>query len=298
MIKYKIGLLLLMSCFIFSNIKAQRTSDLVINEVLVNNQNSFMDQNGERGAWIEIYNKSAGTVNIAGCYLTLDKNNLKQYPITKGDARTRIEPHQRIVFYCNSQTHRSVFHTNFSLNPNSTNSIYLVSANGKDIIDEVVVPVLSPDVSWGCQFDGKKETRTILKNATPSAANYVDMGSTSVEKFKESDPFGIGMAITAMSVVFVALLCLFLSFKIIGKIALSLTKSRARKAGASLDGTDVDTTEISGEVYAVIAMALHLHEEDAHDYEDTILTMKKVEKRYSPWSSKIYGLRENPSKKN
>jgi hypothetical protein len=31
--------------------------------------------------------------------------------------------------------------------------------------------------------------------------------------------------------------------------------------------------------------------------EETILTMKHVTRRYSPWNSKIYGLRELPTKK-
>ena len=46
--------------------------------------------------------------------------------------------------------------------------------------------------------------------------------------------------------------------------------------------------EISGEVNAAISMALHLCMEDEHDEEDMVLTLKKVSKRYSPWSSKIY----------
>jgi len=34
-----------------------------------------------------------------------------------------------------------------------------------------------------------------------------------------------------------------------------------------------------------------------HDVEDTILTINKVKKAYSPWNSKIYSLREVPNKK-
>jgi hypothetical protein len=39
-----------------------------------------------------------------------------------------------------------------------------------------------------------------------------------------------------------------------------------------------------------IAMALHLYYADVHDEESHIMTIKTVERRYSPWSSKIYGL--------
>lgn len=49
-----------------------------------------------------------------------------------------------------------------------------------------------------------------------------------------------------------------------------------------------------GEVYAVIGMALHMYLEDLHDYEKMVLTMQRVMRPYSPWSSKIYGLRQYP----
>ena len=41
---------------------------------------------------------------------------------------------------------------------------------------------------------------------------------------------------------------------------------------------------------AAIALALHLYYADVHDEESHIMTIKTVERRYSPWSSKIYGL--------
>ena len=41
-------------------------------------------------------------------------------------------------------------------------------------------------------------------------------------------------------------------------------------------------------------MALYEVSEDAHDMESTVLTMRKVARRYSPWNSKIYGMRNLP----
>ena len=40
-------------------------------------------------------------------------------------------------------------------------------------------------------------------------------------------------------------------------------------------------------------MALHEHL-NTHDAESTVLTINKVKRAYSPWSSKIYSLREVP----
>jgi sodium pump decarboxylase gamma subunit len=47
---------------------------------------------------------------------------------------------------------------------------------------------------------------------------------------------------------------------------------------------------LSADYSAAIAMALHLYYSDVHDEESHIITIKTVERRYSPWSSKIYGL--------
>ena len=56
-------------------------------------------------------------------------------------------------------------------------------------------------------------------------------------------------------------------------------------------------TQAPGDVYAAIAMALHEAQNEVHDVEETVLTITRVKRSYSPWSSKIYTLRETPQKK-
>lgn len=46
---------------------------------------------------------------------------------------------------------------------------------------------------------------------------------------------------------------------------------------------------------AAIAMAMHLYF-NAHDEEPHVITIEEVERRYSPWSSKIYSMRNTPTK--
>ena len=77
MIKKKIGILMLFVLFLSVGAKAQLATSMRINEVLVVNESNFVDDYGQRNGWIELYNGSAGTVNIAGCFLTNDKNNPK-----------------------------------------------------------------------------------------------------------------------------------------------------------------------------------------------------------------------------
>ena len=114
---------------------------------------------------------------------------------------------------------------------------------------------------------------------------------------KKIDPFGAIMAITAMSVVFLALVLLYIVFKQIGKYNIKTSRKRSEVANSETGKPKV--ANVSAEIYAAIATALHAYNQDseAHDIENTILTINKVTKNYSPWSSKIYTLRETPQKK-
>lgn len=63
---------------------------------------------------------------------------------------------------------------------------------------------------------------------------------------------------------------------------------------ASDKSTHTTNAEISDEAVAAIALAIHMYKSDLHDQESFTITLKKVSKIYSPWSSKIYTLRQNP----
>lgn len=107
------------------------------------------------------------------------------------------------------------------------------------------------------------------------------------------DENGFGMTIMAMCIVFTALLVLCLSFYAIGKIGGAVSRMNKMRAHG-VDKEEKSTVQHdSGEEIAAIIMALHQHL-NAHDAESTILTINKVKRAYSPWSSKIYGLREVP----
>ena len=102
-----------------------------------------------------------------------------------------------------------------------------------------------------------------------------------------------------MSVVFSGLLLLYISFKIIGKISVNLSKRNAMRAkGITIkEAKEKQLGEAPGEVFAAISLALHEMQSDVHDVEDTVLTITRVKRSYSPWSSKIYTLRETPQRK-
>ena len=116
-----------------------------------------------------------------------------------------------------------------------------------------------------------------------------------IENFQKNDSWGIGMTLTAMMVVFLGLLVLFLVFKQIGNAAMNASKRNAQKAAAA-DGQKVSENAgaESGEIFAAIAMALYELNDEHHDFESSILTIKKAQRNYSPWNSKVLSLRQNP----
>lgn len=113
----------------------------------------------------------------------------------------------------------------------------------------------------------------------------------------ENDKFGGAITIIAMCIVVGALVILSLLFLCFGQISEALQKARKRKAhGVDERSAEEHHDELdSGEVIAAIGMALAEHFGQGHDMEDTILTIRRMRKAYSPWNSKIYNLRTLPA---
>jgi len=101
---------------------------------------------------------------------------------------------------------------------------------------------------------------------------------------------GITIAITGYVIVFLALVLLYFVFYYLSKGILLNTKRKLAKSGKLHHIKEDKDINISGEVTAAIATAIYLIR-DLHDAESDILTIKKISKDYSPWNSKIYGMR-------
>ncbi len=114
------------------------------------------------------------------------------------------------------------------------------------------------------------------------------------KKFAELDPIGIGMTMIAMTVVFLSLMMLYLVFKNIAKVYGLDLKSKFRKKKGLEPAFHEAVEDPTGELGAAVALALFYYQNELHDHENTLLTIKKVSRTYSPWSSKIYGLRRSP----
>lgn len=302
-----------MGCF---SAAAQSRGGLRINEVMVNNTNSIVDDYGEKGAWIELFNSTYGPLEISSVYLTTEKveegktiDKSKMYAVPLGDVNTRIPKRQHIIFWADGMPTRGTFHTNFTLKDGVENYIAIYDADCKTLIDEIVIPAdLQPGHSYARKIDGvggvnnpddwEVRDGSDLKYITPSSNNVIEDTNEKVDTFHERDKSGLALTIMAMCIVFTALLILCLCFMLISKIGAKINRANKMKSQglAPKEVAREDRPEHdSGEEIAAIVMALHEHL-DAHDTEQTILTINKVKKAYSPWSSKIYSMRELPKR--
>lgn len=145
--------------------------------------------------------------------------------------------------------------------------------------------------------------------ATPPSeeVNYVEeselarkmLQEKKAEDAKKYDSYGGGISIIAMSIVIGALIVLSVLFYIFGNISSWFMKRKKKKTAVNLKNeSSVDNIPSSstdtGDVIAAISAALSQHFATDHDMQDTILTIKKLRKAYSPWNSKIYNMRQLP----
>lgn len=302
-----IFLLLLLSVGIASCTEGRNDSKLLINEILIDNVSNYEDDYGMHSGWIEIFNKAYSTENLAGCFLKVScrPGDTVTYFIPKGNVNTSVLPRQHLLFWADGVPHRGTFHTNFVLSKTDDNWIGLYDS-GYNLLDEVVVPggILKQNESYARITDGAEiwevKDDSDDKYVTPNANNQAIVSNPKMDNFKRHDPVGIGMTVTAMCVVFMGLILLYVCFRYVGKLAVTLRKRNAMKVHNVTDHVEAKERgfgEAPGEVIAAISMALHEVQGTDHDVEETILTISRVKRSYSPWNSKIYTLRETPHRK-
>lgn len=168
-------LFLLCAAAVSAGSYAQGLKDIRINEVLVDNRTSYIDDHGNHVGWVELHNTGYSNVNIGGAYLTVRRGDAaRTYRIPKNDARTLIAPQGYVIFFADSSSNRGTFHTNFVLDETG----YLaVLDQGGNLVDSVVYDVNAqlPDVSIGwLADDGRGESFGPLPGITPMQANEIE----------------------------------------------------------------------------------------------------------------------------
>lgn len=296
-----LGVLLIMGS---TTMFGQGARNIVINEVLTNNTSSVQDEFGRRNAWIELANTSFSTYNVRGMYITTDRSVLdkkmsvperikRMCIIPSGDDRTAIGAQKHLLLYCNSNPVEGKLHIAAAIPTSEPVWIALYNGNAVELIDSVTVPALEADQSYA-RNHGKWNIKS-PEDVTPGIENFIVANESKVAKFKREDPHGFAMAIMAMGIVFFCLALLWIFFSVFGiimkhmetakkvankqpikpitktvekTIEIAHTTGNILQDGLKMKGKDI-------EVYmAVIGMALKQYEDDVHDVESGVITIK------------------------
>jgi len=297
------------------SLRAQNVSDLIISEAVAQpDSTGLLDDYGRRTGWIELYNKSTGTVNFGGCYLTDDRTNLRKSLIPKSDLRTKLGPRQVVLIWCSGRGADGTFYADFTLEPGKT--VYLVSNDGRTIIDSLAIPATLPYglAAYKLAADIRQQEFEFIDNPevpSPRMINGDHGSATKGEIMKERDPYGWILSVVSVSVVFSALALLWFLFWLLfdrpakkaaqaGNDGKKAQERHARPDRASQSdevaaaialALDMET---GGDTYAAIATAVHLYlSQSVHDVEPGIVTIRRTE---SGWNNKALNFRKLPQK--
>ena len=309
----KLGFLITMLVIASLPAWGQGARSIRITEVMTHNRTSLIDEYGEHKPWVELSNSSFTTYNVRGMFLTTDRRVLNKnlspevrrqmmYPLPNNEPRTMLGGKKSIVIFDSSNT--GPFHLNLLLQEKKPNWIALYDGNAVDLIDSVSVPALAADESYALSRDFKKWDKAIAGAITPGYLPQ-HVGLSKAQLLKKQDPYGVGIAVLSMGIVFSCLALLFVVFWAFGaymkhkqRIAratekhasllyktgrktIEVTQDLSHKTNVILkDG--LETKGIDKEIYmAVISLALKEYLEDVHDVESGIITIKPKQTRWN-----------------
>ena len=317
MYKFRIllGALLLTSQ---TTVFAQGAKNIVINEVMTNNTQSIVDEFGQRQAWIELENTSFSTYNVRGMYITTDRTVLDKHMsaperikrmsiIPSGEDRTAMGARKHLLLFCNAQPADGKLHLTVNVPMSEPVWIALYNGNGVELIDSVTVPPLAADESYA--RSGKTWQVKPADAVTPGIENFIEASESKIEKFKRQDSHGFAMTIMAMGIVFFCLALLWVFFTLFGIVMRKMEANRkqqpakpvSKPAGAGqpaqplrdLSKEGPAKKEIDMDLYmAVIGMALKQYEDDVHDVESGVITIKPKDTEWDDEYSQMTQFRE------
>ena len=133
-----------------------------INEVATENSTGLQDEDSTYQDWIELYNTSGGTVNLAGWHLTDDR----ALPAKWTFPAVSIAPGGYLVVFASAKNRSTTpLHTNFKLDNDGE---YLALTNAANaVVSAVNLPTLAPHTTWG---HGIGNTRTLVTVSPDNAA--------------------------------------------------------------------------------------------------------------------------------
>ncbi|HET9959516.1 MAG TPA: lamin tail domain-containing protein, partial [Polyangiaceae bacterium] len=119
---------------------------VLITEVLAHNESTVVDEQGEYEPWIELFNPSSSSVNLAGWTLSNDLADRTRWRLPD----VMIPRHGYLLVFADAQPAQGELHANFRLSPEG-GAIILTTADGVTNGGQAFGPQ-APDQSFGFTF--------------------------------------------------------------------------------------------------------------------------------------------------
>ncbi|MGJ8724958.1 MAG: lamin tail domain-containing protein [Roseibacillus sp.] len=149
------------------------TDDVVINEFMASNDRTLDDAEDDSSDWIELYNGSGGTIDLAGYYLTDDISAPNKYAIPSYS----LENGRFLVLFASDKNTTfgiDEFHTNFKLSSGGEYlGLYKDDGNGGYELVHEFQPAYPPqetDASYGAW--GEQQEIGYMPLPTPGGSNF------------------------------------------------------------------------------------------------------------------------------
>ena len=141
------------------------SQNILINEVVSSNLYSHFDQYGENNDWIELYNTTNNSIYLGSFFLSDDETDYTKWSLPN----INIPANSAIVFFASGKgSQYDSFHTNFKLSSEGE-PLILSNQNGLPI-DNIIVPRLKTDISYGRVSDGATDCG-YFDVSTPGSTN-------------------------------------------------------------------------------------------------------------------------------
>ena len=174
----------------------QGVTPVRINEVSAAND-SYIDEYGKKGDWLELYNTTSLPVDVEGMYLTDNADKPTKYQITKGNtnAQTVIPAHGYLVVWCDNKraTTDNGLHANFKLSDDG--GLVMLSAADRSWTDVLNYDAHDARTTVGRYPDGTASVYA-MNVATIGKGNIMSSYVTAVEQTGLPTPSGL-MAVSA-----------------------------------------------------------------------------------------------------
>lgn len=142
----------------------------VINEFMADNGHCITDASNEFEDWVELYNNTPDTIDIADFYLTDDFNQPDKWKVPDNDAsHTTMEPGGHLLIWCDEDVREGTLHASFKLDADGE-QIGLYKKDGRTPVDRVSFAYQKENVSTGRAEDGGDEWR-YFTYPTPGTCN-------------------------------------------------------------------------------------------------------------------------------